>query len=621
MFIILNNALADMLLYLDATLRGEGGSMFLALILGGAFLLVVLLLYLAWRPKKRLEQQTSANPQHLADELLQKSSASTTIYKVAGNEPYSLGSTVTSMDLQSPAAHASVHSAISPNIMKQAPALVSPVVYHETPYEILLNHLPHPVWLRDENLKLIYVNLAYAAALDSTIDDTLNGQLELAKGILGADGLDLARKVKTNFRREQSKQHLIVRGNRRYYELTEAPTSAIGGQLGYALDLSNAENSAEEIERQEKAFEEIMEYMGSAIAHYNKDKHLVFYNASFANLWNLQEDWLNTKPDYAAILESLRESRQLQEHADYPSFKKAQLSLFNNLLEPKQEIAHLPDERTIKSTIIPHPLGGLIFSYEDVTDRLALERNFRTLGAVQQATLDNLFESIAVFGGDGRLKLVNPAFGRLWQLDLALIQDSNLHISEILDNLRNFFCHPHEQAKHWPDMRMRLIALFTQRERGNGRISRLDDTIVEYSVSPLPDGATLLSFIDMTATVNVENALIERNNALEKADRVKSEFIAHMSYELRTPLNAIIGFSEMLKENLLGPMSPKQQAYISYILKSSVQLKSLIDDILDLASLEAGYVTLHKTETHIETMLMNVLKLRRLIFKLSVMKR
>ena len=64
----------------------------------------------------------------------------------------------------------------------------------------------------------------------------------------------------------------------------------------------------------------------------------------------------------------------------------------------------------------PHPLGGLIFVYEDVTDRLALERSYNTLIEVQRETLDNLYEGIAVFGSDGRLKLHNPAYRKIWGL-------------------------------------------------------------------------------------------------------------------------------------------------------------------------------------------------------------
>ena len=90
--------------------------------------------------------------------------------------------------------------------------------------------------------------------------------------------------------------------------------------------------------------------------------------------------------------------------------------MFTSLGAPQQELMHLPDDRTLRVSVAPHPLGGLIFVYEDVTDRLALERSYNTLIEVQRETLDHLNEGIAVFGSDGRLKLSNPAFAAMWKL-------------------------------------------------------------------------------------------------------------------------------------------------------------------------------------------------------------
>ena len=75
-----------------------------------------------------------------------------------------------------------------------------------------------------------------------------------------------------------------------------------------------------------------------------------------------------------------------------------------------------PDGTTLRVVAVPHPFGGLMFMHEDVTDKLALESSYNTLIAVQRETLDNLAEGIAVFGPDGKLKLFNPAFARIWQL-------------------------------------------------------------------------------------------------------------------------------------------------------------------------------------------------------------
>jgi len=108
----------------------------------------------------------------------------------------------------------------------------------------------------------------------------------------------------------------------------------------------------------------------------------------------------------------------------------------------------------------------------------------------------------------------------------------------------------------------------------------------------LPDGGTLITFQDLTDTVNVERVLRERNEALEAADQLKNDFVHHVSYELRTPLTNIIGFAHLLDDDATGPLSDKQQEYLGYISSSSAALLAIINDILDLASIDAGAMKL-----------------------------
>ncbi|MBL8653312.1 MAG: sensor histidine kinase, partial [Alphaproteobacteria bacterium] len=144
----------------------------------------------------------------------------------------------------------------------------------------------------------------------------------------------------------------------------------------------------------------------------------------------------------------------------------------------------------------------------------------------------------------------------------------------------------------WEDTKSRLADDIGAREPVRARLERADGRILDYALVPLPDGATQLSYLDVTDTIRVERALRERAEALEAADRLKSEFISTVSYELRTPLNTIIGFAEMLSKQYFGALNERQVEYCDDILSASQRLLAIINDILDLASIDAGRMTL-----------------------------
>jgi signal transduction histidine kinase len=468
----------------------------------------------------------------------------------------------------------------------------------------MLDALPLPVWRRGGDLKVVDCNRAYAAAVDAPPAATLAEAREIAAGVIGESGRALAARARSSAVAQSESHHIVIAGSRRLMEFTEAPLES--GFVGFAQDFTDLENIQAELARHIAAHADVLENVAVAIAIYGPDTRLTFHNTAFANLWRLEEDWLSTEPTLDEVLERLRERRRIPEHADFRAFKRQQLGMFTSLIEPQEELLHLPDERTLRLVVSPHPFGGLTFVYEEVTDKLALERSYNTMIEVQRETLDNLYEAVAVFGSDGRLKLSNPAYAQMWQLDPADLQGEP-HVAEIIEKQRAFY----DDGGDWPAMKRRIIARLTTHMAESTRLARRDGSILQAVTVPLPDGNVLLSYLDVTDSTRVEHALRERNEALETAGRLKSEFIANVSYELRTPLNAIIGFAEILTNQYFGELTPRQLDYSRGILDSSHRLLSLINDILDLATIEAGYMTLETQEVDIHALMSSVLSLSR----------
>lgn len=476
--------------------------------------------------------------------------------------------------------------------------------------ESLLNTLPVPAWVRGPDLNLIFCNEAYAKALEVPAETAVAENHEIAESVINNRGRALAERAQLTGVAQTESHHIVIGGKRRLLEFVEIPLrrGAEGIMAGYAIDFTDLEKVQNDLARELAAHGNVLEQLGTAIALFGADGKLKYFNTAYRVLWRLDEAWLLTGPDYGEVLEAQRERRRLPETVDFRAYKEERVRQFTSLIEPQEDLMHLPDGTTLRVKMFTHPFGGVLFTFDDVTDKLALERSYNTLIAVQRETLDNLYEGVAVIGGDGRLKLSNPAFAQIWNLSSEQLVGEP-HIAELIEATRGFYGIEDEES--WSSAKSELVSQVMARTPRSGRLERSDGSVLEYAAVPLPDGNLVLRYVEATDRYRVEQALRERNQALETASRLKSEFIANVSYELRTPLNTIIGFSEILKNEYFGELNARQKEYSEGILEASQALLMLINDIIDLATIEAGYMVLDLETVDVHAMLVSVLTLTR----------
>ena len=269
------------------------------------------------------------------------------------------------------------------------------------------------------------------------------------------------------------------------------------------------------------------------------------------------------------------------------------------------------------------PGGGItgnVAILADLTSANAAERQYSDLMAreeeartevLAQRRISQLLEvapdAILEIDSKGRIVLVNAVAEKL----------SGYSRDELLGQSLEMLVPPELRARH-VDHRANYWTRPNTRPMGSGldlHVQRKDGSQipVEISLSPVEsDGDRRVTAIirdvterkrteqqtreiheRLTAELTATNQQLElRNREIERANRLKTEFVASMSHELRTPLHTIIGFAELMAEELEGPLNEKQKRFIGHIHKDSLHLLELINDVLDLSRIEAGRLEL-----------------------------
>jgi signal transduction histidine kinase len=445
----------------------------------------------------------------------------------------------------------------------------------------LIDKLPSPVWIRNAAGQLTFVNAAYAQAVEVSDSDAVIGK---GTELFDNQARDIIARERAAAGAFAGRLPAIVAGTRRSLDVLEVRSTA--GSAGLGVDATEAEDMRGALGRMLDAHRRTLDQLSTGIAMFDSQQRLTFYNAAYRALWNLDPFYLDQRPTDSAVLEALRAARKLPEEQDFRQWK-AQLHGAYRATEANEHAWHLPGGRTLRVVTTPNPDGGVTYIFDDVTERLELQRRFQELIRVQGETLDNLAEGVAVFGSDGRLRLFNPAFARMWRLSPQMLGERP-HIEAISRSSEPL----HGNDPTWQALRQ-IVTAIDSREAISGRLERRDGSVVDCTTVPLPDAATLVTFHDVTDSVNVERALRERNEALEDADKIKIDFVHHVSYELRSPLTNIIGFVDLLGDAKTGSLTPKQREYLDYITVSTNTLLALINNILDLATIDAGRMQLN----------------------------
>ncbi len=447
----------------------------------------------------------------------------------------------------------------------------------------LIEAAPTPMWFRNPEMRLQLVNRAYVAAVGAEdAQSVIDQQIELVEAVDGATPDEVARQASESGEPiERMVSVTSVDGRRRRFRVSDLPLGE-EGVAGYAVDIQEQEDQAREHRAYREAQRSMLDRLSAGVAQFDGERKLTFANQPFRRLLGVRPGAGAIGTSFERLLSDARDQGRTPEVRDFPSWRKEHVAWFAEG-GAQEEDWPLSDGTHLSVVGQPMPDGGLALILEDRTEQLSLAANRDTLLRTRTAMLDSLFEALAVFAPDGTLQLWNHSFPETWGLEPDAL-DRHPSVDTLLGLIQPNLARP-KQVKGVGEV---IRSATLDRKERAGRLQLADGRTIEFAGIPLPDGNGLLTTLDVTANEQAETALRDRAEALEQADKVKTRFLANMSYEFRTPLTSIGGFAELLQAEVAGPLSDGAKEYVAAILESVARLTDQVENVLDLSQSEAG---------------------------------
>lgn len=464
----------------------------------------------------------------------------------------------------------------------------------------LIEASPLPMWHRGPDYRLSFVNSAYVEAVDGESgEDVVNNEIELVEPANGVNAITAAAKAQEAGKPVERLVSATIGSERRQIKVYDIPMGDVGVG-GIAIDMQELINARADASRQAEAQRNMLDKMSAAVAQFAADRTLAFWNLPFQRQFGMREEWLSESPEFARILERMRESGKMPDVRDFPEWRSERENWFH-MAAPVEENWLLPDGTHLRLVGQPTADNGLLLIFEDRTEQAQLASARDTLLRVRTATFNNLFEAVSVFSADTRLSIWNSRFEEIWGLEEdALAQHPRF--DELLPQLGGSL----QKPSHVSILRELLQMTISSRQPRKSRIAFADGRIFQLSTVPLPDGNALLAMLDVTDSLQIEQALRDRNAALSEADSIKGKFLSNMSYEFRTPLTSISGFADLLQQGIGGELPPQAQEYVEAISKSADRLGQQINAVLDFTQSEAGALPVARKPVEIADLVQRV---------------
>lgn len=373
------------------------------------------------------------------------------------------------------------------------------------------------------------------------------------------------------------------------------------------LEADQPESDA--LETAEKRLASAVEAMVSAIELYDGRDRLVLHNARFVHIYASAAEEIAKGAGYGDILRAAVEAGTIEQAIPDPESWLARDIARHRAGDSERSERKIGDMwLQVRSHRLPD--GGRLVIHNDVTALHDTAERAEAQSQLLMATFNAMVQAIIVLDPDLRMRACNNRLIELFDLPPELTTPGTPMEAIARHNIRRGWVDiPGDDLE---DKVARRTALYAARRHHREELTAEDGLTIEIQIQPDDAGGLVVIYTDISERREAERSLLKAKEEAEIANHAKSQFLASMTHELRTPLNAIIGFAEVLREELYGPLGAKQYGdFANDIHQGGQHLLSMINDILDLSKIEAGRRDLAYEDVDLSALVESVVRMVR----------